>query len=83
MAELAHLGPDGIRFNDGLFDTDNRYFRQVTSGGFSRMVAGPTVKITLDSGATDLVAWGFSVGSFTRDPDSYGLPTNTVTEFTL
>ncbi len=83
MAEAAHLGPDGIRFNDGLFDTDNRYFREVSTGVVSRMVAGPAILITLDTGANDWVTWSFAVDAFTLDPYGTGLPTNTVTEFAL
>jgi hypothetical protein len=87
MAEAAHLGADGIRFNDGLFDTDNRYFREVSSGALSKMVAGPSIKLHLDTSATDTVGWAFKVGSFERANDIYGnfygYPTNTVTEFAL
>ena len=83
MAEAAHLGPDGIRFNDGLFDTNNRYFREVSTGVMSKMVAGPTILITLDTGANEWVTWSFKVDALQRDPYGTGYPTNTVTEFAL
>lgn len=65
MGVVVEITPVRVTLDDGKFDTDFRYLREVLTGELSTLLAGPSLAVSHTTNTTnDSLSWRFTCGAY-------------------